>query len=220
MLADDHTLVLEALRKLLESRYDVVGTCCDGRALLESAPSLKPDAVIVDIAMPQLNGLEASRHLKQKMPRIKVIFLTMHHDPELAFEAMRAGASAYVLKDSGSSELFSAIDEALKGRTYVTPRIAPGVQEVFIRGDFERRRCQKALSPRQREVLRLLTEGNTMKETADVLNLRRRTIAFHKYHIMEKLGIKTMGELVQFAVKNRLIVSQEERLPQCRPFVR
>jgi DNA-binding NarL/FixJ family response regulator len=133
----------------------------------------------------------------------------MNYDPELAFEAMRAGASGYVLKDSGSSELFSAIEDALKGRTYVTPRIAPGMLEVFSRsitrsGLYVCMR-HKALSPRQREVLRLLAEGKTMKEAADVLNVRRRTIRFHKYHIMEKLGIKTMSELVQFAVKNRLI---------------
>jgi DNA-binding NarL/FixJ family response regulator len=210
MLADDHTLVLEAFRKLLESRYDVVGTCCNGRALLESAPSLKPDVVIVDIAMPHLIGMETSRLLKQKMPRIKVIFLTMNHDPELAFEAMRAWASGYVLKGSGSSELFSAIEEALKRKTYVTPQFAPGMLEVFIRGDFERRRRHKALSPRQLEVLRLLAEGKTMNEAADVLNVRRRTIRFHKYRIMQQLGIKTTGELVQFAVKNRLIVSQQE----------
>jgi DNA-binding NarL/FixJ family response regulator len=114
--------------------------------------------VIVDIAMPHLNGLEASRHLKQKMPRIRVIFLTMNHDPELAFEAIRAGASGYVLKDSGPSELFSTIEEALKGRTYVTPQIAPGMLEVFIRGGFERGWRHKALSPRQREVLRVLEQ--------------------------------------------------------------
>jgi DNA-binding NarL/FixJ family response regulator len=206
MLADDHALVLEALRKLLESRYDVVGTCCDGRALLECAPSLQPDVVIVDIGMPHLNGLEASRHLKQKMPRIKVIFLTMHHDPELAFEAVRAGASGYVLKNSESSELFRAIEEALKGRTYVSPRIAPEMQEVFSRISRRGKRLKrhKALSLRQREVLRLLAEGKTMTEAANALNLKKRTIAFHKYSIMQLLGIKTTGELLQFAVKNHL----------------
>jgi DNA-binding NarL/FixJ family response regulator len=143
------------------------------------------------------------------MPRIKVIFLTMNHDPELAFEAMRAGASGYVLKDCGSSELFRAIEEALKGRTYVTSRIAPGIQEVFSRSfrHRERRKRHRALSPRQREVLRLLAEGKTMKKAAAVLNLTTRTIRFHKYRVMEKFGLKTTSDLIQFAIKNHIIVT-------------
>src|SRR6266446_5463057 len=132
MLADDHTLLVEAFRKLLEQNFDIVGTVSDGRALLDAAPVLKPDVVLLDIGMPLLNGLDAGRQLKAKMPGLKLIFLTMNEDPDLAVEAMRAGAAGYLLKKSAASELFHAIQAALKGKSYVTPQIARGMREAFI----------------------------------------------------------------------------------------
>jgi DNA-binding NarL/FixJ family response regulator len=204
LLADDHTLLLVAFRKLLEPHYDVVGTVSDGRALVKSALLLKPDVVVLDIAMPLLNGLDAGRHLKQKTPGVKLIFLTMNEDADLAVAAMQAGASAYLLKTSAGSELFHAIEEALKGRYYVTKQIARGMQESFIR-DPRPKAQARVLTPRQREVIQLLAEGRTMKEAAYVLDVVPRTVAFHKYHIMEMMGLKTNASFIQFALKNNII---------------
>jgi DNA-binding NarL/FixJ family response regulator len=206
ILADDHTLLVEAFRNLLEPHYEVVGTVSDGRALLESAPLLKPDVVVLDIAMPLLNGLDAGRQLKQMMPAVKLVFLTMNHDPHLAAEAMRAGASAYLLKSSAGSELFHALKEALKGRVYVTKQIANRMQKSFIRGPLSKK-GPKILTPRQREVIQLLAEGKSLKEAAEILNVKTRTIAFHKYRIMEVMGFKTTANLIQFAIRNNIIAS-------------
>jgi len=204
MLADDHTLILEAFRNLLEGRCQVVGAVSDGRALVELASALKPEAVLVDIAMPLLNGLDAIRQLKAKMPEIKLICLTMNEDSDLAEEAMRAVASGYLLKTSAAKELFHAIQEVLRGRTYVTPKIARGMQEAFIRDPRPKQRA-KTLTPRQREVTQLLAEGKSLKEAADVLHVTPRTVAFHKYQIMDELRLKTTADLIRYAVKNRLV---------------
>lgn len=201
ILADDHTLVLEAFRKLLEPHCDVVGTVSNGRALLDSALVLKPDAVFIDIAMPLMNGLDAGRQLKEKAPWIRVVYLTMVEDPDLAAEAMRAGASGYLLKTCATSELLHALREVLRGRSYVTPKVARGMQETFIRDPRPKER-HEALTPRQREVVQILAEGKSMKEAAEVLKVSPRTIAFHKYQIMEKLQLKTTAGLIRFAIKN------------------
>ena len=206
LLADDHTLLVEGFRKILEPSYDVVGTVKDGLALLDAAPILKPDVILIDIAMPRLNGLEAGRRLKQLMPGVKLIFLTMNEDPDLAVEAMRHGASGYLLKTSASSELFHAIQVALKGKSYVTPQIARGMQEAFI-WDPQGRNPEKQLTPRQREVIQLLAEGKSMKEAADILKVTPRTIAFHKYCMMKELGIKTNAELIRVGVKKLFLVA-------------
>jgi len=204
LLADDHTMLLEAFRRLLEGKCEVVGAVSDGRALLREAPVLKPDVLVIDIGMPLLNGLEAGRQLKEMLPSVKLIFLTMNEDSDLAAEAMRSGASAYLLKSSAASELFRAIQDVLKGKTYVTPKIARGMEQAFIR--YPRgRRHKKSLTARQREVIQLLAEGKSMKEAADFLNVTPRTVAFHKYRIMEELGLKTSADLVQFAIKNRIV---------------
>ena len=205
MLADDHTMLVEAFRKLLESQCEVVGTVSDGRALLETAPQIKPDVIIVDIAMPLMNGLEAGLRLKKLMPAVKLIFLTMNEDPDLAVEAMRCGASGYLLKSSAGSELTRAIQMALKGKSYVTPQLASGMQKAFINNPQPKSRS-KTLTPRQREVVQLLAEGKSMKEVASVLNVTPRTIAFHKYRVMEELNLKTTAELIQFAIKSRILV--------------
>jgi len=205
LLADDHTLLLEAFRKLLESVYDVVGTVGDGLALLAIAPALKPDVILMDISMPRLNGLEAGRRLKQMMPRVKLIFLTMNEDPDLAAEAMRSGASGYLVKTCAASELLDAIQAAIKGKSYVTPKIARGMREAFIQNP-EVKSPDKELTPRQGEVIQLLAEGKSMKEAADILKVSPRTIAFHKYCMMKELGIKTSAELIRVGIKKFFLV--------------
>lgn len=205
MLADDHTILVEAFRKLLESNCDIVGSVADGRALLETAPQLKPDVIIVDIGMPLMNGLEAGLRLKEMLPTVKLVFLTMNEDPDLALEAMRCGASGYLLKSSAGSELVRAIQMALKGKSYVTPQIAGGMQQAFINNPRPKTRA-KMLTPRQREVVHLLAEGKSMKEVANVLNITPRTVAFHKYRVMKELNLKTTADLIQFAIKTRILV--------------
>jgi DNA-binding NarL/FixJ family response regulator len=206
MVANDHKMVIEALRKLLEPHFDVVGTATDGMSLLEGAQALRPDVVVVDLAMPLLNGLEAARKLKHILPQVKLIFLTMNEDPDFAVQAMREGASGYLLKTSASTELVHAIDAAMKGKSYVTPEIARGMQETFIQTP-EGKSKRTVLTQRQREVLQLLAEGKSMKEAATVLGLAPRTIAFHKYRMMAELGIKTTAELLTYAIKSHVVVT-------------
>jgi DNA-binding NarL/FixJ family response regulator len=207
LLADDHTLIAQACQKMLELEFEVMGVFSDGRALLKKAPALKPDAIVLDIGMPVLNGLDACRQLKALLPNVKLIFLTMYEDPDLATEAIRAGASAYVLKTSAASELVKAIREALRGRSFVTPAISRKMEESFIRNP-EGTHHSKELTPRQREVLQLLAEGRPMKEAAYILQVSMRTIAFHKYRMMEQLGLKSSAELIQFAVEQHLVSPQ------------
>jgi DNA-binding NarL/FixJ family response regulator len=204
LLADDHRLLREAFARLLEPGCDVVGAVADGRALLVAAPELRPDIVLVDIAMPLLNGLDAARQLKQVMPAVKVIFLTVSEDPDLAAEAFRAGASGFLLKNSAASELLQAIHEVFQGRSYVTPLATQGLVGSFLQ-DSEPAKKTGALSLRQREVLQLLAEGHTMKEIARILKITPRTVAFHKYSMMEDLGIKSSAELVQFAIRQHVV---------------
>lgn len=205
MLADDHTILVEAFLKLLEPNFQVVGAVSDGRALLETAQELNPDVIVADIGMPLMNGLEAGRRLKQLMPAVKLIFLTMNEDPALAAEAMRAGASGYLLKSSAATELIRALQLAAKGKTYITPQIARGMEKEFINDPRPKLRA-KELTPRQREVVALLAEGKSMKEVASVLNVTPRTVAFHKYRIMADLNIRTTADLIQFAIKARILV--------------
>lgn len=204
LLADDHRLLLEAFTKLLEPACEIVGTVGDGRALLSVARELQPDIIVLDIAMPLLNGLDAGRQLKQLLPGIKLIYLTMNEDPDLAAEAFRIGASGYLLKNSAGSELSQAIHAALHGEAYVTPLATHGMVESLVQGPY-RRRVSTNLTPRQREVLQLLAEGHSMKEVGNILGVTPRTVAFHKYRMMEELGIKSNAELVQFAIKQGLI---------------
>jgi DNA-binding NarL/FixJ family response regulator len=205
MLADDHTILVEAFRKLLEPHFEIVGTVSDGIALLEAAPQVKPDVIVIDIAMPLLNGLEAALRLKKQMPAVKMIFLTMNEDPDLAVDAMHSGASGYLLKSSAASELIRAIHLSLRGKTYITPLIARGMQKAFINDPRPKNRA-KVLTPRQREVVQLLAEGKSMKEVASVLNVTPRTVAFHKYRVMQELHLGTTAELIQFAIKSRILV--------------
>lgn len=201
LMADDHTMLLEAFKSLLEPEFEVVGTVADGRMLLEEFSRLHPDVVLIDIGMPLLNGLDAGRQIKAQRGSVKLIYLTMNPNPELAGEALRLGASGYVLKSSAAHELKQAIHEALRGRSYITPLITRDVVGSLI----EHRADRYELTMRQREVLQLLAEGKSMKEVAAILNLTPRTVAFHKYRMMEQLRLKTSAELVQFAVRQGII---------------
>jgi DNA-binding NarL/FixJ family response regulator len=204
LLADDHVLMAEALQHLLQADFDVVGTVSDGRALLKAAGELTPDLVVVDIGMPLLNGLDAGEQLKELHPDIKVIYLTQNREPRYAVEAFRRNASGYLLKDSAASELTTAIREALRGRSYVSPVIAKGMLNHATSAEAANL-GPRELSSREREVLQLLAEGKSMKEVAAVLDISPRTVEFHKYRIMELLGVKTTAELVQYAIKHGLI---------------
>jgi DNA-binding NarL/FixJ family response regulator len=204
VLADDHRLLREAFAQLLAPACEVVEAVADGRAALAAAAEMKPDIVVLDIAMPLLNGLDAARQLKRTMPDVKVIFLTVSEDPELAAEAFRCGASGYLLKNSAASELLQAVRDVVEGRSYVTPLAAGGLVNNLL---CEREPAKKTgeLSVRQREVLQLLAEGHTMKQIARILKITARTVAFHKYKMMEELGIKSTAELVQMAIKQRVV---------------
>lgn len=204
LLADDHILIAQALEHVLQTEFDVAGTVADGRALLKAAADLKPDVVVVDIGMPLLNGLDAGEQLKVLHPDMKVIYLTQNREPRLAVEAFRRGASGYLLKDSAVSELTTAIAEALRGRSYVSPLIAKGMLDRATSPDPGQAGLRE-LSGREREVLQLLAEGKSMKEVAALLAISPRTVEFHKYRIMELLGVKTNAELVQYAIKHGLI---------------
>ena len=204
ILADDHALLLGAFQSFLEPEFDVVGTFLDGRTLIENARSLRPDVIVLDIGMPLMNGLSAGQRLKAEMPSVKLVFLTMNQDPDLAAEAFKLGASGYLLKSSAASELVYAIREALRGRSYVTPLITEGMVGSFVQ-NLKRKKPTHKLTLRQREVLQLLAEGRSMKEVAAVLNVTPRTVAFHKYTMMEQLSIKTGAELIQYAINNSIV---------------
>lgn len=203
LLADDHQMVADALKRVLEPRCEVVGTVNNGNALLEAAPNLQPEVIILDIAMPEMNGLTAARHLKHCVPKAKLVFLTMNEDPQLVGEAFRAGASAFLLKQAAALELTEAVEKVLNGGSYVTPRAAKG-QAKFLRGPQAR---EKVAEPtlRQREVIQLIAEGRSMKEAADILKITVRTVASHKYAVMELLQLKSNAELVQYAIKHNII---------------
>lgn len=204
LLADDHQMLLDALKELLEPKYEVVGLVTDGRAVLKVAEKLRPDIIVLDIAMPLLNGLDAGRQLKQSMPSVKLLFMTMNEDPYLVGEAFRAGASAFLLKQAAGLELDEAIKEVLKGGSYVTPSAAKGLDNISLR-EPKNREFAPEPTARQREVIQLLAEGRTMKEIARLLYITPRTVAAHKYAVMELLQLKTSAEVVQYAIKHRII---------------
>ena len=203
LLADDHALLLGAYEKLLANDCEIVGQVQDGRALVAAAEQLRPDLIVLDISMPSLNGLEAARQIKQKQKDIKLVFLTMNEDPDLAAAAFRSGASGYLIKRSAASELLTAIREVMRGRSYVTPLVTEGLVESLIQADAHK--SSHELTPRQREVLQLLAEGRSMKEVASLLKLTPRTVAFHKYRMMEQLHVKSTAELIQYAVRHHIV---------------
>lgn len=204
VIADDHILVLEALKNLIEPEFEVVGTFADGRALVEEAPALNPNVIVLDIGMPILNGLSAGQKLKQKVPLVKLVYLTMNNDPDLAGGAFRLGASAFLLKNSAAAELRKALQEVVRGGFYVTPLMTKGMVGSFVQ-NFKRRKSKSDLTLRQKEVLQLLAEGRSMKEVAFVLNVSPRTVAFHKYTMMDHLQIRSSAELIEYAMRSSLV---------------
>jgi DNA-binding NarL/FixJ family response regulator len=202
LIADDHSLILSGLRKLVEDECDVVGTVEDGRALVEAAQKLRPDVILLDISMPLLNGLEAARQLRGLVPESKLIFLTMHASPTYAAEAFQAGASGYLLKRSAASELSLAIRSVLNGQQYLTPSLTKDVLASFLKpSSGERGKPDfKALTPRQREILQLVAEGRGTKAIAAILNVSVKTVEFHKTRIMKQLDIHTTADLTKYAV--------------------
>ena len=202
LLADDHALLLDALTKILADDWTVVGQVSDGNLLPAAVQTLRPDILVLDIAMPPVNGLSLGRQIKQLHPSVKVIFLTMNEDPDVAAEAFRAGASAYVLKRSAASELSTAIREVTRGATYITPFVTRGVVKALLAED---EKAAHGLTPRQSEVLPLIVRGHSMKKIAAELGMSPRTVAFHKYQMMAQLQIKSTAELVQYAVKHKVV---------------
>jgi DNA-binding NarL/FixJ family response regulator len=204
LIAEDQALLLELFRRLLEAEFEIVGSVADGAALVHEAVRLEPDVIVTDVSMPRMGGIEAARRLRAILPASRVVFLTVNEDPRLAAEAFRLGAAAWVLKSSTATELVHAVREAAKGRHYLTPLVAHGnMSELPPPQDAE---CSvEQLTPREREVLQLLAEGKLMKEVAGVLGITARTVAFHKYRMMETLGIRSSAELIQFAVRSRIV---------------
>ena len=207
LLVDDHTLVLDGFRKLLEDRCEIVGVAEDGRTLLRMAQELQPDIVTLDISMPQLNGVDAARKLKKILPRTKLIFVTMHADPAYVNEAFKAGAAGYLLKRSAGSELLQAIQSVMDGQCYVTPLVAKGLVQSVVTGGRPAVQKDKSLTSRQREVLQLVAEGMTIKEIASALSLSPKTVEFHKSQIMTELDLHTTAELTKYALVHGLLAS-------------
>ena len=208
LLADDHAIVIEGLRRVLEPVYEIVGEAPDGRALVTAAAALCPDIIIADISMPLLNGIEAARQIRKVNRGVKIIFLTMHPDVTYAAEALCAGGSAYVLKSSAGGEILEAIPEALHGRLYVSPSIDREVVHAQMARKDRQAHREFDLTARQREVLQLIAEGRSIKEIAEILNVSPRTIEFHKYRIMNALALGTTAELIQYAMKRGIVAAR------------
>jgi DNA-binding NarL/FixJ family response regulator len=204
LIADDHTLVAEACKNLLEPEFEVVGIVDNGRALLQQVREMKPDVVILDIAMPQLNGLDAGDQIKRLLPATKLVYLTMNMSPEVAAESFRRGASAYVVKHAAASELITAVRRALRSESYLSPNITKETVDYLLRSGTPYP-TEKRITHRQSEILQLLAEGMSMKEIANILNLKPGTVAFHKYRVMHNLGLKSNAELLQYAIKHHLV---------------
>jgi DNA-binding NarL/FixJ family response regulator len=205
LLADDHLMVAEALKSLLAPEFELVGVVEDGRRLIEAAGTLRPDVIVADITMSHLNGIDALVQLRQRGDRVPVVFLTMHRDASFARRALDAGASGYVLKHSAPTELLLAIRAALAGKTYLTAQLAGEVLDAMKQGPQQAGGTLGALTPRQREVLQLAAEGRSAKQIASTLGISPRTVEFHKYQMMEALGLHTNADLIHFALKHGLV---------------
>ena len=204
LLADDHHILVDALQKVLEPRFEIVGRFENGRDLLNSAASLHPDVIVLDIGMPMLNGVDACRQLKQQLPRTKFIFLTFHEEASMVVEAFRAGASGYVIKRSAVSELTEAIERVYLGGKFVSAAIAGDAMEAIARHP-ENAEPKVELTMRQREIVQLLAEGHPMKEIAHMLGIAVSTVADHKYHTMELLQLKSNADLYKYAIENGIV---------------
>ena len=202
LIADDHIIFADGLRLLLEKQYNVLGTVADGRALVAEAVRLKPDVIILDIGMPLLNGLDAAERVREQLPKVKIVFLTMQDNPNLAAAALELGSAGFVLKHSAGSELLKAIEQVLHGKCYVTPKLRAADWAVQ---KTRAHQYSRHLTPRQRDIVQMCAEGRPMKEIAGHLNLSEKTIEFHKHHIMETFNLHSTADLVLFALKESLI---------------
>ncbi len=207
LIADDHNLIAELCKGLLETEFDVVGTVSDGRALVHSAIILKPDVIVLDIAMPILNGLDAGRQVKEILPNVKLVYLTMNSDMEVTAEAFRRGASGYLLKTCAAAEMVTAVRTVLRGKTYISSVLSQDTVNFLRRQEKDLVKEDDRLTERQREVLQLLAEGKVMKEVGSILNMTTRTVAYHKYRMMEVLGAKSNAELIKYAVRNHVVAA-------------
>jgi DNA-binding NarL/FixJ family response regulator len=205
LLADDHRMVAEGLKSLLAPEFELVGVVEDGRTMIEAAKKLHPDVIVADITMPHLNGLDALGPLKKDNPHVKVVFLTMHQEVAYARRAIKAGAAGYVLKHSAPAELVAAIHAALDGKTYLTSALAGEVLQEVQRDPGSARDPVASLTGRQREILQLFAEGRSTKEIAGDLDISTRTVEFHKYQMMETLGLHNSTELTHFAIKHGIV---------------
>jgi len=205
LLADDHRIVAEGLKSILTVEFDLVGVVEDGRELIQAVRTLRPDVIVSDISMPNINGIEAMEELRKHDPGVRVIFLTMHRDVAYARRAMEAGARGFVLKHSAPEELLMAVRAALEGRVFITPILAEELLEAMRRGPQQSTDLAVSLTLRQREILRLLSEGLSAKQIAGKLNISQRTVEFHKYRMMESLGAKTNADLIHFAIKHGIV---------------
>ena len=210
LIADDHAIFTEALRAFLEKTFTVVGVAADGRAMLQEAIRLRPDVIVADVAMPLLNGLDAARRIREQLPKVRFVFLTMLDDANLAAAALELERVAFVLKRSGGLELLKAIEELLQGRSYVTPKLKP---EDWVAAKTRAHQFSRELTPRQCDFVQLYAEGRSMKEIAAILDLSEKTVEFHKHHIMEAFGLKSNAALVLFALKRGLISVDPEPSP-------
>jgi DNA-binding NarL/FixJ family response regulator len=207
LIADDHNLVAELCRRLLEREFDVVGAVSDGRALVRAAATLKPDVIVLDIAMPILNGLDAGRQVKEILPAVKLVYLTMNPDADVAAEAFSRGASGYLLKTCAAAEMVLAVRMVLRGKTYLSKTLSRDKIDCLRWQHKELVNEDERLTDRQREVLQLLVEGKVMKEVGDILHMTTRTVAYHKYRMMETLGAKSNAELVKYAIRNHMVAA-------------
>jgi DNA-binding NarL/FixJ family response regulator len=207
LLADDHTIFAEALKVFLEQTYPVIGVVADGRALIEATLKLRPDVIIIDVAMPVLNGFDAALKIKEHIPNLKFVFLTMRSDPNLAAAALELGAIGFVLKHSAGTELLKAIDHVLHGKSYLSPEVKT---DDWVEVRSRARQFTKELTVRQREIVQLYAEGRSIKEIAGLLNLSEKTVEFHKHHVMEAFHLKNNAGLILYALKKGLISADPE----------
>jgi DNA-binding NarL/FixJ family response regulator len=208
LLADDHTLLLEGIRLMLEPEFDLVGSVENGQALLAAAKALKPDAILLDISMPLLNGIDAARRLRKILPSARLIFLTMHSDSDYVAEAFRAGAMGYLLKRSAASELITAIRAVLKGHHYVSPLVTRNALELLVSSSNPGDKFSHPLTPRQREVLQLVAEGRSRKEISGILNISVKTVEFHKGQLRQKLNLQTAADFTRYAIAHGIITAE------------
>jgi DNA-binding NarL/FixJ family response regulator len=208
LLADDHTLLLDGIRLMLAPEYELLGSVEDGQSLLTAARELKPDVILLDISMPLLNGIDAAHQLKRIVPSTRLIFVTMHADPDFVTEAFRAGASGYVLKRAAASELLTAIREVLKGNQYVSPSVTRNTLELLISSAQPGGKLSNRLTPRQREVLQLVAEGKNRKEIATILSISVKTVEFHKATLGRELNLRTAADFTRYAIEHGIITSE------------